>query len=80
LNNNTDDEDWDPDNEDSSHAPDPFAMPSAEPFCEFCGSFGLTANDLSLGITEEETIQADAWRDEIAAWLWTSYQAYLADV
>lgn len=80
LNDNTDEEDWDPDDEDGSDAPDLFAMPLAESFYEFGDSVGPTADDLSLGITEEETTQADARRDEIAAQMWASYQAYLADV
>jgi hypothetical protein len=52
----------------------------AEPFHENHGPIGLTTDDLSVRITEEETMRADARRDEIAARMWASYQAYLAQI
>jgi hypothetical protein len=80
LNDDIEEEDWDPNSEDGSDTYDPFLLPSVEPFNENHGEIGLTPDDLSAGITEEETTQADARRDEIAGWMWRSYQAYLTHI
>jgi hypothetical protein len=80
LNNDIDEEDWDPSSEDGSNSLDPLLLPVAEPFKECDSPLGLTADDLSAGITAEETAMADAHRDEIAARMWDSYQIYIAQM
>ena len=79
LNDSVEEEEvWDPDNEDGSNASDPFLVP--EPFQGHHAPSEPTVEDLSVGITEEETVWADAHWDEIAAQMWASYQAHLAQI
>ena len=82
LNGDVGEDDWDPESDDWLNIADPFEFlfPSPEPFQEYCGPAGLTTADLSVGITEAETAQADARRDDIAARMWASYQVYLAQL
>lgn len=80
LNNSIEEDVWDPDNEYGPNAPDPFLVLTAEPFRGYNDPFGPTAEDLSAGIMEDEMVRADARRDEIAAWMWASYQAHLAQI
>lgn len=80
LNNDIEEDDWDPNGSDPTDYPTSFLVPPPEPFQECSGSLGLTTADLSEGITKRETELADARRDEIATQMWASYQAYLAQM
>jgi len=77
LNDDVEEENWDPDAQDFLNTPDPFWFPRPEPFDECQTPIELTAADLSVGITADETELANTCRDEIAACMWASYQAYL---
>ena len=78
INGDGEEDEWHPDREDVFDTPDPFTFPAPEPFEECGDPFELTAADISAGITAAETGQANACRDDIAARMWASYQAYLA--
>lgn len=74
LNNDLEGNDWNPETKADWIITDPFSVPVAESFHECKTLIELTTDNLSIGISQEEAVLADARRDEIAARMWAAYQ------
>lgn len=54
-------------------------QPEWEEVAELAGPSSLSASDLHIGVTTEETAEADRRRDRIAGLMWADYQRVLSN-